>query len=340
MSVPSRGNTGITYTTPGGTKRTVSLHWPLELFPRQRLRSGYNPRRYSRTSLSRKNLEVATIGDVDEVLALIRYHSSALELKRLLKHARDGVEITYWSDLDGDGAPNLLSSPEDLSAGDWSKTGSGVVTLDTVEAPDGQDDVDLLEDDDGATVELVEQSYSITADTNDALTACFVRKTSSSNIVELALEVTDGTTPIIYQLRVDTADGSSDATLGATVSDFNVQDWAEEWYRIWLSGPNGGSGYTTATTRFKPAPAGSLSGAEDAGATGTARAWGFTAERATTPSPYTASVEYPSTLVQAADEWAPVGPDADQWYRPDWQVERVRLRRTDGGTYDRLLYFP
>lgn len=96
MTVPSRGNASFQYTDHDGATQTVNLHWPIELAPRQEFRVGVNVRRYSRTSLDLTTTEVARIGDgVDEIIGRVRYHSDAAELKKFLRHAADGVPLTY-----------------------------------------------------------------------------------------------------------------------------------------------------------------------------------------------------------------------------------------------------
>lgn len=96
MTVPSRGSASFAYTDHGGSAVTVNLHWPIELVPREEFQVGRNTRRYSRESLDKTTVEVARIGDgVAEVIGRIRYHSSATEIKKLLRHAADGVSLDY-----------------------------------------------------------------------------------------------------------------------------------------------------------------------------------------------------------------------------------------------------
>jgi len=190
-----------------------------------------------------------------------------------------------WVTIDGERVRVLLLEmartsvaldSEDLTTGNWSSTGTPIVTGDDSIAPDGTVTADKVEDDDGAARESRNQgTITVADDSNPHAVAVFIRKQTGGPGGRIRVDLSGGT-PITATLpfdpdalTVDDSDGDVDLA--------GIEDMGD-WFAVFLVVSNDSSGNTSLDVRLEPV--------ETAASTGFQHFWGLGIEVGAFPTSY------------------------------------------------------
>lgn len=188
----------------------------------------------------------------------------------------------------------ILDDPNDISSAAWSSEGTPVVTADDTTAPDGTVTADKLEDDNASGFEVRFQGVAVPNDTLTRAAAVFVKKQASfSSTFELEMGYVGGTNKH-GGIQLNPATGATAFRNNADGGD--VVDLDADWWLLWLTMANNGTGNTTWRCRLYPAVnASGADGTADSSATGSAHVWG------------SALVDNPNFILDAAGEVVGLG---------------------------------
>jgi hypothetical protein len=162
---------------------------------------------------------------------------------------------------------NSLLQSRDFTTSPWTTSGSPTSAQDQVGVDGVANTAWTLGDDNGADDEFFTQTVTIPDDSNTHVASIFIKKDSDeSRFPEFVLFLGGGSFPSIgVQLNTKTGATTTRSVVGTT--EHGVIDCGD-WWRLWGSVTNDGTGNTTATFRVAPAISTTFGTKEDA-ATGT-----------------------------------------------------------------------
>jgi len=196
--------------------------------------------------------------------------------------------VSHYGGLAGNNPVNELSAPEDFSDAAWTSAAPPVVTADTDYAPDGAKTADLVNDDNAAAHEFLDQDAAEYDDAEPYSFTIFVKKDTVGRATRfIGFYLTHygiGTQDTI--LKIDTATGEYDLT---TVTDGDsvgeVQDHSADWWQIVMGSKSDGSN-TGLRVRGYTALGASATWVNGVAAIGSAVLWGAQLTKGAVPVSY------------------------------------------------------
>jgi hypothetical protein len=164
---------------------------------------------------------------------------------------------------------NTLKYSEEFQQADWS--GAATVTADSTLAPDGTTTADTITDSSAAANHGVSQDVTITSGTNFRTFSVYVKKTTggTSKSFRIDLKYAGGTAINSF----GTFNTDTGTVINSNADSSGVIDGGDYW-RVWISTQNNGTGNTTVTVVIYPAIAAYGLSAADPTQTGSAICWG------------------------------------------------------------------
>lgn len=181
-------------------------------------------------------------------------------------------------------AARLDTAPEDLGDAAWVNTNSATLTVNDLDAPDGNTTADKADDQNAGGNAHFAQTLSVADDTVIRCYSHHVAKTTSeSHFACFSVSYSGGTGKTDY-IVINTNTGAISATNGSP-NNTGIFDAGDYW-RFFIASANNGLGNTSFT--FRPYPAVNTDGttAFVAATTGAKHFWGSQVEVGTFPTPY------------------------------------------------------
>ena len=167
-----------------------------------------------------------------------------------------GIYITPGIPLSGlmmeGSATNLITQPRDMTNAAWTETGTSVAALDAVGIDGQPNSASTLTDDDGAAYEYVDETVTVTADTNEVFFSAYVKKDADvSRFVGVLVDLKTGGTATQDTIHLNTSTGAivTANPIGAGSSSAGVIDRGL-WWEVYATLTN--TNNTAALLRLYP----------------------------------------------------------------------------------------
>lgn len=237
----------------------------------------------------RPGMDIAEMGGAfsGETGASYRDRDGVMQFTAVADELRDAhfINGVRYILVEGIARENRALHSQDFSNGVYTVSGTPTVITGVATAPDGTLTANSIQDNDTGAVEVVRQSFVVANDGAAYVSSIFVQKITTTPTFYPALNtrLLNGT-PVDQYVIVNPQAGTVVST--AATGRYGIEDWNDEWWRVWVSATNNTSGNTNLLISIYAAFNADFTTSSSATAVGTTVFWGLHVQPGIVPTSY------------------------------------------------------